>query len=229
MDPAMSHLRKAAFGAAMFGALFGLLGPVDVSAETHILKPSGEYAQIDVRLSNEALLSLAKGTAGEKQKTAERIEAHPEDFTPPVFYALSRVFFDDGRKDEAMFWFYAGQLRARFDANRCADISARQAVAVLNREYGPSINRYAFKDIAKLEELIPRVVDWDRKTPHSYDRRWINLHGMGAISSGFEPDRQALSLPKDQWDSIAEATRSNYLNDFRMAIRKMKESAPQGK
>jgi hypothetical protein len=225
----MLDMLNAGLGAAIVYALFGLQAPADAVAEENIIAPAGEYAQIDVRLSNESLLTLTKGAASEKQKTAERIEAHPEDFTPPVLYALSRVLFDNGRKDEAMFWFYAGQLRARFDANRCADISAREAAAVLNREYGPSINRYAFKDIAKLEGLIPRVVEWDRKTPHSYDHRWINLHGMGSILSGFEPGRQALSLPKDQWDSIAESTRSKYLNDFEAAMRTMKESAPQGK
>jgi hypothetical protein len=229
MSLSMLDTLKAMLRAAMLCALSGLLPSPDVFAGEHTIAPSGEYAQIDVRLSNEALISLTRGSAGEKQKTAERIEARPEDFAPPVFYALSRVLFDRGRKDEAMFWFYAGQLRARFDANRCADISATEAVAVLNREYGPVINQYAFKDIAKLEELIPRVVEWDRKTPYSYDHRWINLHGMGSILSGLEPDRRALSLPKDQWEPVAEATRNNYLNDFRAAMRTMKESAPQGR
>jgi hypothetical protein len=175
---------------------------------------------------------LSDSTAREKQKTAERVEAHPENFAPFVLYALSRVFFDGGRKDEAMFWFYAGQLRATFDADRCADESAWAAVEALNDEYGPSINRYSFKNIAKLEELVPRVVEWDRKTPHNYDHRWINLHGMEAIISGLGGDSsggQALRLPQDQWDSIAEATRNTYLNGFRMAMREVKEGAPQGK
>ena len=135
--------------------------------------------------------------------------------------------FQDGKKDEGAFWFYAGQLRARFDANRCADVSARQAVGVLNQTYGSLINQYALQDIPKLESLVSRVIEWDKVTPHNYDHRWINLHGMNAMMSGLSskdaPAAPAtLSLPKDQWDSIAEKTRDHYLSGFKQAMASMK-------
>jgi hypothetical protein len=133
-----------------------------------------------------------------------------------VLYELSRTLFSLGQKDEAAFWFYAGQLRARFDANRCSDISARQAVAVLNQEYGTPINQYAFQDLSKLESLIHRVVEWDRSTPHNYDHRWINLHGLEATLSamGEESSNKPLSLPSEQWETIAENTRKKHLENF---------------
>lgn len=43
-----------------------------------------------------------------------------------------------------------------------------------------------FKRLTKLEELVPKVVEWDRKTPYNYDHRWINLHGMDAMLSGLD-------------------------------------------
>jgi hypothetical protein len=196
-----------------------------VSAQERVVQPKGEFAQIDTRLANETIEVLAKGDAKEKQRAIQRIKDHPENFAPPVFYDLSNVLFQLGDKDDAAFWFYAGQLRARFDANRCADASARQAVGVLNERFGPPINQYAFRDIPKLEALIPRVVEWDRRTPYRYDHRWINLHGMDATMSGLGGKSEAskvLSAPREEWEKIAEKTREDYLNGFRKAIAQIK-------
>lgn len=204
--------------------VLALLPPSMTFAEQVVVEPTGVYAEIDTRLAIETIEAL---TAGGKKKRAEAIaaiEANPAEYAPPVFYVLSHVLFEKGDKDRAAFWFYAGQLRARFDANRCAEVSARQKVAVLNEQFGPPINRYTFKDIPKLEELIPQVVEWDRKTARRYDHRWINLHGMGVFLLAFEPDGPVdpLSLPEDQWEAIAETTRSEYLEGFRQAMSEVK-------
>jgi hypothetical protein len=188
-------------------------------AETTTIRPTGEYARIDTGLANDTIAALGRGTPAQKRDTVERVTASPERYAPPVFYALSRALFVDGKRDEGAFWFYAGQLRGRFDANRCADVSARQAVAVLNDEYGGEINRHAFQDLDKLEALIPKVVEWDRKTPHQYDHRWINLHGMQVVLGD---QKSPLSLPTEQWETIAEQTRTDYLSGFRNAMTGMR-------
>ncbi len=194
---------------------------------TKIIEPKGAYGEVDTRLCIETMRILEKGTAEEKSKAIEDILAKPENFAPPVFYLLSNLLAQTEKWDEGAYWFYFGQVRARFDANRCADISARQAVHVLNHTYGPMINEYAFKDLAKLEALIPMIVELDRKTPHNYDHRWINLHGMDAVISGLSEkppnlDQQPLSIPEDQWESTAETTRSDYLAGFQEAMKYLK-------
>lgn len=202
-----------------------LLIPSPVVAETKVVTPTGAFAQIDTRLANETIRALSTGNKKEREAAIGAIRATPENYAPPVFYLLSNVLFEMGEKDDAAFWFYVGQLRARFDANRCADTSARQAVSVLNQEYGTPINQYTFKDIPKLEALILRVVEWDRKTPHNYDHRWINLHGMSAMMSGLgapSSDATVLSLQEDQWNDIAEKTRTDYLDGFQQAMAQMK-------
>jgi hypothetical protein len=191
-----------------------------VRADEHVVKPRGEYARIDVVLANETIAALTSGTEAEKGRAIQAVEAAPQKYAPPVLYVLSSTLFAQGRKDDAAFWFYAGQLRGRFDANRCADVSARQAIAVLNDRFGPDINKYTFKDIPKLQALIPRVVEWDRKTPHEYDHRWINLHGMTAMIDGLDGPSgkpKALSLPRAQWEALAEKTRTDYLEGFKQA------------
>src|SRR5688572_5798969 len=112
------------------GAALTLLVPTQAIADTRAVTPTGSFAQIDASVANEAIRSLSTGSQKEKETTINAVRATPENYAPPVFYALSSVLFDMGEKDDATFWFYVGQLRARFDANRCADSSARQAVSV---------------------------------------------------------------------------------------------------
>jgi len=223
----MSHSQSILVRLASLFGLLGLLTATPAWSDTKTIRPGGEFAQIDTRLANETITLLSSGTAEERQKTITRIKARPQDYAPPVLYAMSSALFASGEKDEATFWFYAGQVRARVDASICADATARQAVSVLNRQYGAPINQHAFQDIAKLEALVPRVVEWDRKTPYNYDRRWINLHGMKAVMSGMgtqSPEASAapLSLPREQWNDIAEKTRVDYLSGFKNAMTQMK-------
>lgn len=214
----LQSLRHAAFAAF-------LLIPFQANAENASVAPANEYARIDTHLATETMRTLSQGSASERLAAIAKVRGNPEKYAPPVFYQLSRVLFESGERDEATFWFYAGQLRARFDANRCADPSARQAVSVLNMEFGAPINQHAFADIVKLEALITKVVEWDRNTPHDYDHRWINLHGMAAMMSALgeqNADTPALSLPEDSWVKIAEKTRTDYLAGFQEAMKRMK-------
>jgi hypothetical protein len=216
------------FRSALYLVVFSIAclgGPRSSLAETITVPRTGEYAKVDVRLLNETIQTLTNGSAAEKAKVIAAIKETPAIYAPPVFYALSEALFQRGEKDWAAFWFYAGQLRARYDANRCADVSARQAVAVLNQRYGPPINKYTFANLDMLEGLIPRVLEWDKHVPHKYDHRWINLHGMGAIITGMEGDdkKSALSLPDAQWPAIKEKTSDDYLRGFQEAMAEMKK------
>lgn len=203
-------------------ALFFLGIGANSHAETIMLKPQGEYASIDTRLAVKTMRDLAQGTDAVRAQTVREVVAAPQNYAPPVFYVLSSLLFKAGLKDDAVFWFYAGQLRARFDANRCNDASARSAVSALNEQYGAPINEYAFQDTDKLLTQVEKVVAWDRATPHEYDQRWINLSGMGATTSAMGEAGQAtpLSLPEAQWEAIAEKTRADYLAGLREVLGK---------
>jgi hypothetical protein len=195
------------------------------------LKMTGPYAEIDTRKENETIRFLLDKNEKIVSNTIVLIKKNSENYAPPVLYELSRALFSLNQKDEAAFWFYAGQLRARFDANRCSDISARQAVSVLNQEYGTPINQYAFQDLSKFESIIHSVVEWDRSTPHNYDHRWINLHGLDATLSAMgEPSNNtSLSLPTEQWEAIAENTREKYLENLEKVLLQAKSMQKEGK
>lgn len=192
--------------------------------EIIMVAPVGEHASIDMKPCMETLRTLDAGTAAAQDKLIDAIKANPSRYNPVVFYHMAKVLFDQNKKDDAAFWFYAGQLRARFDANRCADISARSAVAVLNQQFGGPINRYALQDIPKLEETVNKVLAFDEKTAHDYDNRWINLHGMDSMIDSLEgsSSKKALSLPQSQWAAIEKQTRDDYLKGFKEAMIELK-------
>lgn len=194
---------------------------------TTTVAPTGEYATINTAPAMALMKRLHSTSASSRDAAIREVLAKPQSVMPTVLYALSAALFAKGEKDDAAFWFYAGQLRARYDANRCADVSARQAVAVLNQNYGPPINQYAFQDIPKLKKLIPMVVEWEEKTPHDYDHRWINLHGMGAMMRSFGDDKttKPLSLPEADWPRIGMETRETYLRGFNEALEQMEARA----
>ena len=53
-------------------------------------------------------------TADFTKMTVEQLKADIETQHPAAYYVLARKLFDSRLQDEATFWFYAGQLRYRF-------------------------------------------------------------------------------------------------------------------
>ncbi|KAA9129675.1 hypothetical protein F3N42_15025 [Marinihelvus fidelis] len=180
-----------------------------VHAQSLGVNPQGEFAEVDTSVDIKAVEKLLK----KRKSQVKKVLAEPNDFSPPVLYALSYALFERDRKDEAAFWFYAGQLRASSDAEKSLDASAGQAVAVLNQQFGTPINQYMITDIPALRTTVERVVQWDRENQRNYDPRWIALHGMDAFTEStiaFEP--------AEEWDRINEETRVKYREDFLAAI-----------
>lgn len=213
-----------------------------ISAREIIVPARGEFAKIDMSRIKMAISALQSKDPAQRAAQIAEIEAHSERYAPPIFYYLSSILFREGKKEKAAFWFYAGQLRGRYDANRCADATARGEIDILNMEFGQPINVYMMQkeNLDKLEQTIEKVLAWDKQTPHDYDQRWINLHGMGAMMESLEVakdkgsavgfgqeqsgDKPAMmSLPEDQWPQILQATRDKYMQGFAQTMKKLRE------
>jgi len=180
--------------------------PDEQVGNTVFVTPTGEHAEIDVSGAAETITALH---GPDPTATIEAVLAAPQRHTPPVLYALAAALFAGGRREEGATWYYSAQLRARFDVERCADPTVEDAVAILRERYGEPINRWAFTEARdRLRTIVERAVAWDRATPHAYDHRWINLHGMGAF--GVSPG-EPLSRPEAEWPAIAEQVRTDYL------------------
>ncbi|KMQ52283.1 hypothetical protein CHISP_0550 [Chitinispirillum alkaliphilum] len=198
-------------------------------AQDKELEFKGIYAEIDMSKDLEVIEALSSQDPETVEEAITKVLENPSLYTPLILYAVSNLLFLAEMKDYASMWFYLGQLRARYDANRCADPTASMAVHILNQQYGPMINQYTFQDLDKLERIVDQVMEIDRIVPYNYDHRWINLHGMEAVNMLLNDDSETaeepvLSLPQEQWEEIWEKTRDEYLSDFREGIKQLRES-----
>ncbi len=186
------------------------------NAQPKTIELKGVYKEIDVARDNKDVEILTGTNTALKQQVIDSILKDPNVYNPPVLYALSAELFSRDKKDDAAFWFYVAQLRARYDANLCMDKSAAQGIAVLNQRYGPVINNYTFQDIATLEKTVVKAVDFVKANEERYDHRWLNLCGMDAVLAGLDDSTKAkeLSQPREQWAQIKKNTVDVYYNGF---------------
>jgi hypothetical protein len=119
------------------------------------------------------LAALAAAGAGDDpaKKTPEQLKKGIENQHPSTYYILAQKLFESGKKDEAVFWFYAGQLRYRFHlmANPNLEPSGDPALlASLSEVIGRPINEYAFGDLKTLEATMQKVLAWDEATRNGF-------------------------------------------------------------
>ena len=189
-----------------------LLAFSSYAQQTNIeVQPTGVYKEIktenDLRVCN----LLADIAFMGKDKLIDSIEQNPNIYTPPVLYFLSNTLFSLKKYNDAEYWFYIAQLRARYDVNRCTDKTA--TAAQYNTTFGPQINEYAIKNIEVLEQIVKKVVAFVKTNEEQYDPRWINLTGMGAFL-GDKTKNEPLSLDKNQWPAIKAKTIDDYYTGF---------------
>ena len=108
---------------------------------------------------------------------------------PATYFLLAKRLFVEGEREEAVFWFYLGQIRYRsyLKLNPKLDPSGDPALfSSLFEVVGRPINVYAFGDIPKLIDTIDRALEWDGSHADTYapkaspDRNQI-VNGLRAL------------------------------------------------
>lgn len=108
------------------------------------------------------------------QPPSQSVEALAADIQrepPSAAFETTKALWEAGRRDDAVFFFYLGQLRfrARLLTNPKLDPSGEPALFnALMAMMGPPINQYAFGDIQKLVATIERVIAWDDNHADDY-------------------------------------------------------------
>jgi hypothetical protein len=105
--------------------------------------------------------------------TAE-LKKERDKLRPEVMYVAAIRLYDLGHKDEAVYWFYTAQYRARvftsiLDNENVGGIGSeafelKQAYVAFNQLAGKYINGYAFGEVPKLEKTLLKVVDEGRSS-----------------------------------------------------------------
>jgi hypothetical protein len=199
--------------------------PCTVSLDTPInqlagrqlqITAGGEYATIDTKADIATIKRLRTDAPKDSADLAAQVTRASGHYSPPVLFALAEWYYKQGQIDDALFWLNAAGLRGLFDAKICTDTSTQSAIAELSQKMPPDLYRQQWKDPARIERIVDRVIDWDANTPADYDRRWISLHGLKAVNSGLGMSITPgpLTLPQSQWHDIGEKNRQSYRADM---------------
>lgn len=90
----------------------------------------------------------------------------PQDYHWVTFYEAAAKLFSQGRRDEAIKWYYAGQIRGRVAAGLDPDPSRNNALlGALNHGLGQPINEYAGRDKDNWGKQIDAALAWDAEHP----------------------------------------------------------------
>lgn len=115
---------------------------------------------------------LASTKADDILRVRDEIERDPGRVTPMTLMVLALRLYDVGRRDDAVFWYYAAKNRYYLlgsvaDMKTPALAPAAEAMNAFNRLAGPIFNGYAFCDVARQREIALRAADWTAR--HAYE------------------------------------------------------------
>ncbi|MFZ0503127.1 MAG: hypothetical protein WAM44_05410 [Chthoniobacterales bacterium] len=112
------------------------------------------------------LFSFKLSAVDPASMSIEQLKSDIENSHPAQFYILAKKLFATGKKDEAVFWFYAGQLRYRVyllvNKDKLDPMGDPAAFASLSEVVGRPINEYPAGDIPQLAKTIDAVIAWDQ-------------------------------------------------------------------
>ena len=137
---------------------------------------------------------------------AKEIVSNPSNLKAPLqlFYPAF-AFFQNGKKDEGVFWFYAAQLRVR-QQMVLENGDRGQLLAIMQMTMGDPINNYAFQNTSNLNQILDRVLKWDKDTPNpSREKaRAQNLDKkMDQVYAGFTEFKSKLITEKTSLEAAA--------------------------
>lgn len=137
---------------------------------------------------------------------AEEVVNNPDTLKEPLLlFPASAALFQHGKKDDAVFWFYAAQLRVRYQL--VFEKGDRgQLLSVMIMTVGPPINNYALQDIAKLNQILDRVLKWDERTPNPFKEkaRLENINKqIEQVYAGLRDFKAKLTAEKDDLERKA--------------------------
>ena len=120
-------------------------------------------------------------------KPEAEVESRLAESHPAVLYAYAKRLFEIGRKDDAVVWFYSGQLRFRYHltANPSLPPDGEPALmASLNATIGQVINEWAGGSPRGWANSIQKALDWDERAPNAVTPKGLNGPALAQLRDG---------------------------------------------
>lgn len=105
-----------------------------------------------------------------KTLSAAQVEAKLPQQHPAAYYLYASRIFNEGRKDDAVVWYYVGELRYRF-LMEAQPSKQREESTVFNSMHsmvGGMINQYAAGDLNRWIGQIDEALAWDAANPNGF-------------------------------------------------------------
>ena len=154
--------------------------------------------------------TINAATAQALKEPLDDLTKDVEHLHPVAMFFLAKRLFDAGRRDEAVFWFYEGQLRWKAHLSMNKDQFELAMFERLHADIGPDINQYAFHDPDALLATIDKVLDWDAS--HSDDLT-PNGPGKDEVRKGFGEFKTYIVAHKDEIAKKNAAASANSSSD----------------
>jgi hypothetical protein len=148
-------------------------------------------------------------------RTPEQLERGIESQHPAVYFVLAKKLFEAGRKDEATFWLYAGQLRYRYHLKATPGLDPSGDPALfgsLAEVIGRPINEWAFGDLDALRATLERVLGWDDRSPNGFTPKDRHALAWQETRAGL---RGMIDHIRDNAESIRRQRTANGLENRR--------------
>lgn len=117
-----------------------------------------------------------------KRKIHEKvfeIQSDSKKYNPPVLFALAHNLFDNNQKDQAVFWYYVGLLRAMKDAQQEQQLFEKNKHSIdLYVEFlGKPIEKYTLQHFSHTQSIVLEACQFVKENPTTYSSAWIFLDG----------------------------------------------------
>lgn len=195
-------------------------------------RPLGNARIVDPKEArrNDPFAVLHDKPMSENETLVPQLMASANVLPPQYLYELSRRLWSSD-KAAAMEWFAVGMARARYDALRCTDKTARQGILYLpmiaeDLIKGTEQDRKTFGEAGKRALARPDLFV-DAVSP-----MWICMHGMSAINSAIQGRKMAESdwlVPPAEWMALRENVRKDLARYFDEQGKPQDDPAPMSK
>lgn len=119
-----------------------------------------------------AVAQPAHGLTPEQVKTLPhaQVEAKLPQQHPASYYLYASRIFNEGRKDDAVVWYYVGELRYRFllEARPSLEREESTVFNTMHSTVGGMINQYAAGDLNRWIGQIDEALAWDEANPNGF-------------------------------------------------------------
>lgn len=171
---------------------------------------AGNLRDDDAKLAiKHGLLSCQEKVAFSTANNVARQQETIDD--PELLFYTSVVLYRNGRKDEALFWYYAAQLRSRYLAIVDPTANRHSLLTVMSLTYGPLMENYGRQDTSRFVRVIDDVLEWDKRlSKTSHDSMTLNSGTETRVEQVYTGLRKMRAKLLAERETIEKRARSDY-------------------